>query len=96
MFDDLHVLESVLAPPIANPFSERPVSRRSGDVRLGGEKGVRIASAIGRGQGEEATLDGTFGFRGRPRETKDLRERYRSRKISTTENTEDTEEQTFL
>jgi hypothetical protein len=62
VIDDLHVLESVLAPAIANPFSECPVSRRSGDVWLGGEKGVRLARAIGRGQGEEATLDGTFGF----------------------------------
>ena len=90
VLDDLDVVQSVLAPAIADPLGERTIARRSGDVRLGGEERVRVTRAIGRRQREEAALDRSLELRGIGGEAVDLRRRRRRcrQKISTTEDTE--------
>src|SRR5204862_6711328 len=78
-----------------DPFGEHAVARRPGDVRLGGEKRVRVARAIGGGKREEAALDRSLSLRGARGKAVDLRcLRRRHQKISTTEDTEDAEENT--
>src|SRR5207244_1375095 len=58
---DRDLFEAVLAPAIADPFGERAVARRSGDVRFGGEERMRVTRFIGRGECEKASLDRSFG-----------------------------------
>jgi hypothetical protein len=57
MFDDLDAIQPVLAPAIAHPLRERAIARRTGDVRLSGQEGVRVARPFGRREREKAALD---------------------------------------
>jgi hypothetical protein len=70
---DRDLLETVLAPAIADPFGERAVARRSGDVRFGGEERVRVTRFIGRGECKKAALDRSLGARRARGESVNLR-----------------------
>ena len=89
---DLDLVEPVLAPPFANPVGEHPIARRPGDVRLGGQVRVRLASVLRRGERQELCFEAALGDRGARGETVHARLRLlgNQRRKLTTKDTKDT------
>jgi hypothetical protein len=54
---DLDFLEAIVTKPIACPFGELSIARRSGEVRLAGEESMRVPDAIGSREGEKSALE---------------------------------------
>ena len=61
VFGNFDALEAVLLPAVAHPFGKQAIARRAGDVRLGGQKRMRLARPGRRRHGDEAAFDGTLG-----------------------------------
>jgi hypothetical protein len=57
MLDDLHLLEAVLAPSIADPVGEHSIARGAGDVGVRGQERVGVTCPRGRGERQEPVLE---------------------------------------
>ena len=60
MLDDFDLLESVVAPAIADPVGQHAIARRPRDMRLGGQDGVGGTRLFRRRQQHEAVLERTL------------------------------------
>ena len=65
MLDDFDLLESVLAPAVADPVGQHAIARRPRDMRLGGQDGVGGTRLFRGRQQQETVLDRMFSS-GRP------------------------------
>src|SRR5439155_25840682 len=96
VLNDLDLLEAVLAPAVADPFREKPVARRSGDVRLRSKQRMYGAGILGRWKPEKTRFPGALGDRGARAVTVDIGgdalRAVGSRDKDTKEKTEDTKE----